>query len=88
MPSDWLREVAELAILGSVLAILTAVAAIYVMRRVRSEETKSEPHASQLMAKFRQMHSEGVLSDEEFRTIKTTLTARFQEELKDSGQTG
>jgi hypothetical protein len=41
-----------------------------------------------MISKIRESHSRGELSDEEFRTIRATLDARFLEELKDDGQRG
>lgn len=78
---------AELLFWGTIGAIAIAVAA-YVIGKIRAEPTQQEPEASELMSKFRDLHSEGVLSDSEFRTIKTALSARLQEELKDNGETG
>jgi uncharacterized membrane protein len=71
----------------AVLAALIAVA-VYVILKIRSKTLQNEPHASELLSKFRDLHSQGELSDEEFRTIKTTLSAELQKELKDSGKTG
>jgi len=79
--------VEELVIWLAVLATLGAVA-VYVTGKVRSEPAQKEPEASELISKFRDLHSEGELSDEEFRTIKTTLADQLQEELKDNGETG
>ena len=69
------------------LAILVAVAA-YVIGLVRPKSSQHEPKASELMSKFRESHSKGNLSDEEFRTIKSTLAAQLKDELKDNGETG
>jgi uncharacterized membrane protein len=71
----------------AVLAALIAVAAYFVMK-IRAKAVQHEPQASELLSKFRDLHSEGELSDEEFRTIKTTLSAQLQKELSDSGKTG
>jgi len=71
----------------AVLATLIAVAA-YVVGKTRPEPSQKEPQASQLLSKFRELHSRGDLSDAEYRTIKTTLAAQFQKELKDNDQTG
>lgn len=68
-------------------AVLVGVAA-YVLRKIRSRAAQNEPTASELMSKFRDLHSQGKISDAEFRTIKTTLAARLQQELKDNGETG
>ena len=77
----------ELVIWIAVLAALLAVA-IYVIRKVRGAPVQHEPKASELMSKFRESHTRGELSDEEFRTIKTTLGRQLREELKDDGETG
>ena len=81
---------AKLALSGAVLAIVTVVA-IYVIGKFRGEALKdeqSEPIASEVMSKIRELHSRGEVTDEEFRTIKTKLATRFQGELKDNGETG
>ncbi len=77
----------ELVIWIAGLAILLAVA-IYVIGKVRAAPAQHEPTASELMSKFRESHSRGELSDEEFRTIKTTLERQLREELKGDGETG
>ena len=71
----------------AVLAVLIATA-WYVIGKIRPKPVQKERRASQWLSKFREMHSRGVLSDEEFRTIKTTLTERLQTGLKDEDETG
>ena len=77
----------QLVISGTILAVLIA-AALYVFGKIRSETAQQEPTASELISKFSDSHSRGELSDSEFRTIKTQLATRLQEELKDTGETG
>jgi hypothetical protein len=88
---DWSKlnwgTVNQLIVYAAVLAILVAVG-VYVVVKVRKDPVQKEPPASELMTKFREMHSRGVLSDEEFRTIKTTLTERLQNELKEKDNAG
>jgi len=60
---------------------------VYCVEKIRSKTAQKELSASELLTKFREMHSRGVLSDEEFRTIKTTLTERLQTELEDKDKT-
>jgi hypothetical protein len=84
---DWVLHLLELAVWGIALAALAALAA-YVVGKVRAEKEKEEPTAGELLAKFREMHSQGVLSDAEYRTIKTSLYTHLREELKDTGETG
>jgi len=66
-------------------AILAAVA-IYVLGKIRGQSAQQEPPASELMSKFRELRSQGVLSDAEFRTIKSRLAARLGDEVKDNGE--
>jgi uncharacterized membrane protein len=79
--------VTNLVVWIAVLAVMIAVA-VYVIGKIRAESVQKVHTASELMSKCREMHSRGGLSDEEFRTIKTRLAARLQEELNDNGETG
>jgi hypothetical protein len=83
---NW-ADIQPLVLWVAALAILVAVG-IYVAGKFRAKAVQKEPSASELLTKFREMHSRGVLNDEEFRTIKTTLTERLQTELRDEGETG
>jgi uncharacterized protein YneF (UPF0154 family) len=83
---DWLG-IRQLVVGTAALAILVAIG-IYVTEKIRAKTLQQEPSASELLTKFREMHSGGVLSDEEFRTIKTTLTERLQTESQDNEKTG
>jgi uncharacterized membrane protein len=69
------------------LAILVAVVS-YVITKIRSKTVQKERGANQLLSNLRELHSQGELSDEEFRTIKTTLAAELQDELKGKGEKG
>lgn len=71
----------------AVLAALVAVAA-YVIGKIRPKPVQKEPTASQWLSKYRDLHSQGKITDEEFRTIKTTLAEQLQDELNDNGETG
>ena len=71
----------------AVLATLVAIA-VRVIGKIRAKTLQHEPTASDLMSKFRELHSRGELSDEEFRTIKTILSTQLKGELSDNGETG
>ncbi len=75
--------VVQLVIWLSVFSALVAVGA-YVIMRIRAEAVQNEPVASELLSKFRELRGQGDLSEEEFRTIKTTLAEQLQDELKDN----
>ncbi len=77
----------KLVIWSAIFASLIAVA-VYVVGLIRAKTVQQEPTPSDLMSKFRDSHSQGELSDEEFRTIKTMLGTRMKEELKDDGEKG
>jgi len=65
--------------------ILALVAlAIVVVRRFRGGDADDQPQANQLLAKFRDLHARGGLSDDEYRTIKTKLAAQVEQELSSS----
>ncbi len=72
------------------LAALTALVAVglYAINAFRGSTDEAGPSASDLMSNFSDLHSQGELSDEEFRTIKSMLAERMQKELKDTGSKG
>jgi hypothetical protein len=72
------------------IALLAAVVVggIHCIGKIRAKAIQQEPTASDLLTKFRELHSQGVLSDAEFRTIKTALTVQLQQELKGNDETG
>ncbi len=71
----------------TVLAMLVAVA-VYIVGRFRGGSGQDQRAANQLLTNFREIHSQGGLSDQEFRTIKTLLRDRIQDELKDTDDKG
>jgi ABC-type spermidine/putrescine transport system permease subunit I len=79
-------EPERLIVYFAILAIMIAIAA-YVLSRIRAKTLQSEPTANELLSKFREMHSRGVLTDAEFRTIKIALAAQLQDELKGNSET-
>ncbi|HVX59494.1 MAG TPA: hypothetical protein VHC19_02800 [Pirellulales bacterium] len=78
---------ARLVLLAAVTAVLAAVG-IYVVAKVRRSFMESGPSSTDLITNFRELHSEGELTDEEYRTIKATLAARLQQQLKGRNQAG
>ncbi len=77
----------EIVIWTAVLAVVIAVV-VYLIGLIRAKAIQQEPDTSDLISKFRESHSQGELTDEEFRTIKTVLATQLQDELKDDGETG
>jgi uncharacterized membrane protein len=80
----WVRDLTPwIAIL-----VLLAVLAVLTIKQIRAKTLQHELTLSELMSKFRDLHSRGELTDAEYRTIKTTLATQLQEQLKDNGDTG
>lgn len=77
----------DLGISLVVLTILVAVA-VYLVGKIRSMAVQKEHRDGELLSNFRDLHSQGVLDDAEFRTIKTTLAGRRRCEVKDNDETG
>ena len=66
--------------------VMTAIG-IAVARRYRDSSVKDRSPSSEMMSKFRELHAEGGLSDEEFRNIKTKLANELKTELNDNCST-
>jgi uncharacterized membrane protein len=85
---DFLQSAAAQAVIWlAVCAALVAVG-IYVVMKVRQTLSEKEAKTHELISDFRELHSQGELSDEEYRTIKATLAARLQQEIKGKGKEG
>ena len=70
-------------ILFTAVVALGAVGA-YAVSKWRDAIDDDTNTASELLTNFREMHSRGDLTDEEFRTIKARLSYEIQEEIKNS----
>jgi hypothetical protein len=75
------------ALLFAVIAVLAALGAL-IVSRFRGREDEEQPVASEMLSKFRDLHTQGELSDEEFRKVKTLLKDQLQQELSDSDERG
>lgn len=69
-------------VLWSALGVLLLVLAFYLIGKFRPARMRETPRASELIANFRDLHSQGQLDDNEYRTIRTMLAARLNEETK------
>jgi uncharacterized membrane protein len=73
-------------VIGVALVAILVVIGIYVVGRVKSSFREDGPNTNELLTNFRELHSRGELTDVEYRTIKAMLSARLQDELRDSGK--
>ncbi len=71
---------ARLVISLAILAILSIIG-LYFVRRFRGESEDAET-SSTMLTKFREMRHRGVLSDTEFREIKTLLAEDIRAKVK------
>ena len=85
MTADSLSIATQLVLWIAATAALVAVG-VYIVGRVRAGLREDDAPSSDLLTNFRELHALGELSDEEYRTIKAMLSARLQEEIKDSGE--
>ena len=77
------HPLAQAALWFAVIFALSALAMI-ALRRWRGSASDAQLRPSELLTKFRELHGRGTLSDDEYRTIKTTLARQLDAELKDN----
>ena len=67
-------------------AVIFALSALAVtaLRKWRGSAYDVQQKPSELLTKFRELHGRGTLSDDEYRTIKTTLARQVEAELKEN----
>ncbi len=71
---------ARLVVSLAILAILSVIG-IYIVRRFRDSTEETET-SSNMLTKFRDMRHRGVLSESDFREIRTTLADDIQAKVK------
>ena len=84
--ADLLQDPKAQAVLWSAVAIAMLVFLFYLVGKLRGGADDDQPVSGELLSKFREMHARGVLSDAEYRTIKTKLLAQLGEELKETDE--
>ena len=67
----------------AVLAMATAVC-VYLIGKFRGTYRESDQGSTNLLTNFRELHSQGELSDEEYRNIKAKLATRIREQFNQS----
>lgn len=79
---QFLQTPAAQGVIWVAVALTLSVIAFYVVRNFR-DQIEDDGGTSEHLTKFREMEQEGVLSDAEFRTIKTVLGSRLRDDLND-----
>ena len=77
------HPLAQAALWFAVIFALSALA-VLALRRWRGGAYDVQQKPSELLTKFRELHGRGSLSDDEYRTIKTTLARQLETELKEN----
>ncbi|MFP6611182.1 MAG: SHOCT domain-containing protein [Pirellulales bacterium] len=85
--TEALEALTEAIILFATIAVLIAIGA-HIASKWRGTKEDNKLSTSELLTKYREMHSRGELSDEEFRNIKSRLANQLQNELSDSDKLG
>ncbi|MDR2114984.1 MAG: hypothetical protein LBP87_01235 [Planctomycetaceae bacterium] len=85
MPKVFSVEIIQLVIFFAILAILIAVA-IYVVRLLHEKSVQKELNTEDILNNFRELKSQGKLSESEFRIIKKRLAAQIVNEEKNKTQ--
>jgi len=82
-----LSPLPQVVIWMAVLSVIV-IMAVYVVGRFRDRTDDNRHTADELLTNFRELHHQGDIDDAEFRTIKTVLGAKLQEELRDKDHEG
>ena len=77
----------RVAVLFAAIAVLTGIGAL-IVSRFRGGKEDDQPPASELLTKFRELHGQGQLTDQEFRKIKSLLASKLEQELSDRDEQG
>lgn len=80
--NEQLQSLTQAALLFAAVFVLTAIG-IAVVRKFRDVVTDDGTESSEMMTRFRDLHEQGGLSDEEFRTIKSKLATKLRAEMGD-----
>ncbi len=81
------NPVLQCALLVAVLAVMLAVS-YWGLRRFRDYIGQDQTPASDLLTNYRELHEQGIISDAEYRTIKSRLNAGMRHKSDGSGQAG
>jgi len=85
--TDLFRHPLLLAALWFAAIFALLALALVVVRRFRGSSAEDQVGANEMLAKFRDLHARGGLSDDEYRTIKTKLATQVEQELSGSDET-
>ena len=79
---DFLSTTPAQVVLAVAILAMLSIAGWYVVARFRERTEDNGPSASELLSNFREMHRQGDIDAAEYRTIKTTLGAKLQQDAE------
>lgn len=82
MPTLFSESIIHLVVYFAILAVLISIA-VYVLLSLRAGPLKQEPQTEEQLDYFRELNSQGKLSDAEFRIIKRQLSSQIVFEEKE-----
>lgn len=77
---DYLQQPVPQAVIWVTILLVMSMLGFYLVQKFRDQSGEDQLTASELLTNFREMNQEGDIDDGEFRTIKTVLAPRLQEE--------
>lgn len=86
--ADFLETKEARIVIGLTGLTMLVLVGYYLISKVRGNLHDPATPPTEFISNFRDLHSQGELSDEEYRTIKTMLGARLQAELKEKKKEG
>ena len=82
MVESYLQLAQTIALL--VFSLIALILIIHFMRKFRDRTDNNQETTHSMLSNFREMHSEGGLSDDEFRKIKTDMSTQLGGTVKDT----
>jgi uncharacterized membrane protein len=82
MEESYLQLAQTIALL--VISLIVLILIIHFMRKFRDRTGNDRENTHSMLSNFREMHSEGGLSDDEFRKIKTDMSTQLGGTVKDT----
>jgi uncharacterized membrane protein len=85
--TDFFRHPLLIAALWFAVIFALMALAILAVRKWRGGSAEDQLSSSQILTKFRELHLQGSLSADEYRTIKTKLAAQIEVKLNGNDKT-
>jgi uncharacterized membrane protein len=85
---EFLNSTPARMVIGVAVTAMLSIAGYYVVRKFRDRINEDGVTANELLANFREMRQQGDIDEAEYRTIRTALGPKLQQELKTNEEEG